>query len=139
MAPQGRDLRRSESPSSDDESITMEQELARFREAANMVSSLIAFEEGRSAASQPRREDYPPAPMVRPTPAPVPAHVPTPAPRISTDDPSLPTYENDTVDGSMVADGFRYIPGSDSYPAPTSGVGSQLNSNSDRLGYGNKD
>ncbi|CAG9939090.1 unnamed protein product [Clonostachys rosea f. rosea IK726] len=139
VAPQGRDLRRSESPSSDDESITMEQELARFREAANMVSSLIAFEEGRSAASQPRREDYPPAPPARPTPAPVPADVPSPVPRISTDDPSLPTYENDTVEGSMVADGFRYVPGSDSYPAPTSGVGSPLNSNSDRLGYGNKD
>lgn len=128
-SPQGRDLR--EGNSEDD--TTMEQELARFREAASMVSSLIAAEEGRTQVVY-----FPPAAL--PPPTAVPDSIRAVYPGYNPNDTSLPTYEDDSVDASMVSDGFRYVPGERRYtPGASPEAGSQGQGGSDRLGYGNKD
>lgn len=139
-SPQGRDLR-SETPPT----TTMEQELAGFREAASMVSNLIAAEEGRHSRMMQQRSAQPDIPPRTP---------PLPPPRPSITDPvramypgynntsesSLPTYEFDSVEASMVSDGFRYSPSQFAYaPSSPTETGSQGTSSSDRLGYGNKD
>lgn len=80
-APQGRDCRAAQQQ---DEEGTMEQEISRFREAADMVESMIHAEEGRSA------------PEMR--------SVASAAP---------PSYESDRAEGSAVVDGFRYMRVSD--------------------------
>ena len=150
QAPQGRDLRgsvagRTRGQESDD--TTMEQELAGLRNAADMESNLIAAEEGRNnqvlqqhwqQQQQQLREER------RPEPPTVPDPIRAAYPGYYPGESQPPSYENDTVDASMVADGFRYTPGGLEHPPSSnnsaeSGGGVQGTSNSDRLGYGNKD
>lgn len=130
-APQGRDLRNGAGREEEDDT-TMEQELARFREAASMVSNLIAAEEGRNQTMVQRE-----AP-------------PTVAPSMQTayqgyvaGDVSPPSYEYDSVEASLLADGFRYTRGEAEYTpgSPVEGNDRENHdsNNSDRLGYGNKD
>ena len=154
QARQGRDLRGSGSAggtqSHESGDTTMEQELAGLRNAADMVSNLIAAEEGRhnhflqqqwSYQQQGRGERDPAPPAV---PDPIRAAYPGYNPGYNPGELTPPSYENDAVDTSMVADGFRYTPGGTELPPSSnipseSGGGVQGTSNSDRLGYGNKD
>lgn len=81
-APQGRDLRREQT--GEPEEPSMEQDIAGFRAAADMVESMIAAEEGRNRqvmeqSRQPQTAEAPP-----------------------------PTYETDRAESGVVADGFRY-------------------------------
>jgi hypothetical protein len=148
-SPQGRDTRSDAAGGrghDDDESpsTSMEQELANFREAASMVSNLIAAEEGRHQMRQQYRPQPPPIPQqqrppVHPTLATF-VHSQTPHAGRFESHSSLPSYESDTVDASMVADGFRPSPGGAEYtPSSSPEAGSRGISDSDRLGYGNKD
>ena len=170
LSPQGIDLRhqgtgRVGTVEQEDQDTTMEQELARFREAATMVSSLIAAEEGRNnhVLRQQLGQEQQQQPHQRHTST-ISETAGTAAaaayPGLITDDAPPPTYENDAVDASMVADGFRYTPSATRDNIDTSMVTDGLqympgrnyipgthdarnplnnNSNSDRLGYGNKD
>jgi len=104
-APQGRDLR-----TASEEQTTLEADIAGFREAADMVESLVTIEEGRGRVSFDDR---------RPT-------------HWEEDATPPPSYESDTAEGSMVADGFRYTPGGNGYPQTTP------QTSSDRLGYWTK-
>ncbi|KAG9256457.1 uncharacterized protein F5Z01DRAFT_650212 [Emericellopsis atlantica] len=101
--PQGRDLR----TAGEEQQTTLEADIAGFREAADMVESLVAIEEGRGRASFDDRR----------------------RPHWEEDDAPPPSYESDTAEGSMVADGFRYTPGGNGYPQTTP------QTSSDRLGY----
>lgn len=125
--PQGQDLRDSTAGGTyqQEDDTTMEQELVGLRNAADMVSNLIAAEEGRNNQmlqhhlhqQQQQGGDFP-------------GEAPP------------PSYENDAVEAIMVADGFQYTPGGTGYSpsSPTDNDGGeQGTSNSDRLGYGNKD
>lgn len=183
--PQGRDLRGEvsgamtesyrpvsggeDTDDDDNSSTTMEQELAGFREAASLVSSLIAAEQGRQQMQRPQ-----PGPIITsttPSPAPFtpyPAaaydYTPAPAPPSHPMYPyagydyrppssglaSPPSYEAEEAETSMISDGFRYSPGQFEFqysPSSSPGAGppgntfnnNNNNSNSDRLGYGNKD
>lgn len=82
-APQGRDLRREQTEEQEEEP-SMEQDIAGFRAAADMVESMIAAEEGRNrqVAEQSRQPESAEAPP--------------------------PTYETDRAESGVVADGFRY-------------------------------
>ncbi|KAI6781408.1 uncharacterized protein J7T54_002301 [Emericellopsis cladophorae] len=104
-APQGRDLR-----TAGEEQNTLEADIAGFREAADMVESLVVIEEGRGRVSFDDRR----------------------RPHWEEDAAPPPSYESDTAEGSMVADGFRYTPGGDGYPQTTP------QTSSDRLGYWTK-
>jgi hypothetical protein len=104
---------------------TMEQEIAQFRTAADVVGDMVAAEEGRM------RRDRGPAPT--PTPfvftnvaVPVPPPSPTGAfPDYMSVDEPLPAYEPDSAESSVVADGYR--PGSDAYtPSASSDAGSSV-------------
>lgn len=152
VEPQGRDLRveaGTYSNMSEDNSdpttptTTMEQELAGFREAASLVSSLIAAEEGRRQTVQRPR----PEPLSLSPPVPIPGP-PRPMYPYSGYDYSAgglaspPSYEADAAEASMVSDGFQYSPGQFNFqysPSSSPRAGPQGISNSDRLGYGNKD
>lgn len=97
----------------------MEQEIARFREAASMVGDIVAAEEGRvqqremvqRAAPKGARASYP---------------------EFVVDDEVPPAYamEAETPD-SVIADGFRYTPGSETTASENAAVGGA----NDRLGY----
>lgn len=105
--PQGRDLRSDGGNcTSEDGSTTLEDDIAGFREVASMVESLVAVEEGRGRSfddvRRPQREE---------------------------DEVPPPSYESDSAEASMVADGFRYTPGGHGYPQSTP------QTSSDRLGY----
>jgi hypothetical protein len=149
QGPQGRDLRAEASATAatmredTDATTTMEQELAGFREAASMVSNLIAAEEGRHRMMQRTQ----PAPIAATPPVPIPTpnrhtHAYSGYNFPSSGLASPPSYEVDTAEASMVSDGFRYSPGQFEFqysPSSSPGAGTQAPSNSDRLGYGNKD
>jgi hypothetical protein len=145
-SPQGRDLRAEEDARPETPPTTMEQELAGFREAASMVSNLIAAEEGRHSRMMQQRRTQPDdiTPHMPPVPPPRPSLV-DPARAMYTgynndSSSSLPTYEFANVETSMISDGFRYSPGQFQYaPSSPTETGSQGTSSSDRLGYGNKD
>jgi len=145
-SPQGRDLRAEEDARPETPPTTMEQELAGFREAASMVSNLIAAEEGRHSRMMQQRRTQPDdiTPRMPPVPPPRPSLV-DPARAMYTgynndSSSSLPTYEFANVETSMISDGFRYSPGQFQYaPSSPTETGSQGTSSSDRLGYGNKD
>ncbi|KAI9167188.1 hypothetical protein HJFPF1_03313 [Paramyrothecium foliicola] len=104
----------------EEEQTTMEQELAQFRAAASMVGDLIAAEEGRSRRAA--------------------ASVPS-APRRSMESSmsvdTLPTYEESAPTGSVIADGFGFMPGSSAFvPSSSFNASPPGSNNSDRLGYG---
>lgn len=154
-SPQGRDLRAEnnggyQTVEQVESDTTIEEELARFREAASMVSNLVAAEEGRNNQVLQRHLQQEQGQVNARTFA-------TAYPEHDEDESPPPAYENDAADSSMVADGFRYTPNGSGYTVDTSVVtdglqfspggqdwnteqGSPLGtSNSDRLGYGNKD
>lgn len=112
----------------------MEQDLAGFREVADMVSSMVAAEEGRS-------NQFDPSPQGQ-QPSSASAAVRATYPGSRADEAPPPSYEMDSAEESMVADGFRYTPGGMGQSRPESQENvtqAGANSNSDRLGYGNKD
>ncbi|CAM1511198.1 Fc.00g087110.m01.CDS01 [Cosmosporella sp. VM-42] len=113
---------------SGDDDITMEQEIAQFRQAAFMVEGMVAAEEGRSQPEAPLRDvplrDVPlrEMPQQRPSQPPVvPQHVQSLYPGYIVSDERLPSYDDETVDSSVVSDGCRYTPGSSDYTPSTSG------------------
>ena len=83
----------------------MQQELESFREAADMVENMIAAEEGRNQQVAQRQSV----------------------------EVSPPSYETDTAESGIVADGFRYTRFGNEASEESGREGS------DRLGYGNKD
>lgn len=134
--PGGRDMREDaarvrRSLAQDGEGMTMEQELASFRDAATRVSNLIAAEEGRNTTVQ--------QPMDMPHRMPQYHHEDGDSyfPGYMSDTASLPPYETEELDASMVADGMQYTPGQMQY-TPESSPAASI-SGSDRLGYDNKD
>ncbi|KAL2671196.1 hypothetical protein Neosp_013773 [[Neocosmospora] mangrovei] len=93
-------------------SVTMEQEIAQFREAACMVEGLVTAEEGRTHY-HPQPHSY--APAVPPRPPMPPHHTAATAyPGFVTDE-NLPSYDDPQHDASVVTDGCRYTPGSSDY------------------------
>lgn len=102
----------------DNLSTTMEQEIAQFRTAADVVGSLIAAEGGQSRgyAQEMRQTDIPTPPS------------PTSAfPDYASVDEELPAYDEGSDDSRFVADGFRYTPGSSCYTSNESSItGSSL-------------
>ncbi len=103
---------RQRAPASDSElSTTMEQEIAQFRAAADVVGDMVAAEEGR--ARQVRGQDVGPVP---PSPGAFSDFIP--------DDEILPAYESRrslSAETSIVTNGFRYTPGSSDYTPSSSG------------------
>ncbi|KAI1761358.1 hypothetical protein GGR53DRAFT_28387 [Hypoxylon sp. FL1150] len=96
----------SDSDEEDNLSTTMEQEIAQFRTAANVVGSLVAAEEGQSREyAQEMRQASPPTP-----PSPTSAF-----PDYASVEEELPAYDEGSDDSRFVADGFRYTPGSSCY------------------------
>jgi hypothetical protein len=103
--------------SSSASSVTMEEEIASFREAANMVDGIVAAEEGHNTHA--RSYSYIPGSPVSSRPT---HHHPAAAAyRSFPDDESLPAYDDDERDSSVVSDGCRYTPGSSDYTPSTSG------------------
>ena len=114
-------VRQPESDTESDLGNTMEQEIAQFRAAANVVGDMInAAEEGRTqqrrrrSEYQPLPEDYTPTP---PSPGAFAEYMP--------EDDIPPAYEERrralsiTAESSVVSDGFRYTPGSSNYTPST--------------------
>jgi hypothetical protein len=98
-------------------SVTMEEEIASFREAAQMVEGIVAAEEGQH--SHARSHSYAAGPPVPPCPSHHTAATAYPG-FMETDD-TLPAYDDDERDSSVVADGCRYTPGSSDYTPSNSG------------------
>ncbi|KAL9569586.1 hypothetical protein ACKAV7_006216, partial [Fusarium commune] len=98
-------------------SVTMEEEIASFREAAHMVEGIVAAEEGHH--SHARSYSYAAGPPVPPRPS----HriAATAYPVFMETDENLPAYDDDERDSSVVADGCRYTPGSSDYTPSNSG------------------
>lgn len=94
---------------------TMEEEIASFREAANMVDGIVAAEEGHHS----RAHSYSYAPSSS-TPSHSSHHTAAGYPTFA-DDASLPPYDDDERDSSVVTDGCRYTPGSSDYTPSNSG------------------
>ncbi|KAK2135148.1 hypothetical protein NOF04DRAFT_1170230 [Fusarium oxysporum II5] len=98
-------------------SVTMEEEIASFREAAHMVEGIVAAEEGHH--SHARSYSYAAGPPVPPRPS---HHTAATAyPGFMETDENLPAYDDDERDSSVVADGCRYTPGSSDYIPSNSG------------------
>ncbi|KAF5250325.1 hypothetical protein FOXYS1_14895, partial [Fusarium oxysporum] len=98
-------------------SVTMEEEIASFREAAHMVEGIVAAEEGHH--SHARSYSYAAGPPVPPRPS---HHTAATAyPGFMETDENLPAYDDDERDSSVVADGCRYTPGSSDYTPSNSG------------------
>lgn len=92
-------------------SVTMEQEIAQFREAAYMVEGLVTAEEGRTHHHPHPHSSYAPAFPPRP-----PRHTAATAyPGFVVTDENLPSYDDPQHDASVVADGCRHTPGSSDY------------------------
>jgi hypothetical protein len=137
--PQGRDLRHNNTGAQRQDSgdTTMEQELASLRNAADMVSSLVAAEEGRNH-QVPHQHQEPQRVVEQSREVPqIPDAVQAAYSGYFPGEAPPPSYENDAAEASMVADGFQYTPGGATYSP--SNPANQQGSNSDRLGYGNKD
>ncbi|CAG7564157.1 unnamed protein product [Fusarium equiseti] len=94
---------------------TMEEEIASFREAANMVDGIVAAEEGHHS----RAHSYSYTPSSS-TPSHSSHHTAAAYPTFA-DDASLPPYDDDERDSSVVTDGCRYTPGSSDYTPSNSG------------------
>lgn len=104
---------------SGDETTTMDEEIASFRAAADVVGAMVAAEEGRAAAASQTAVLVPVPPRPR-SPDGAFAHF---APRQSLESEGLPPYEeedNTSDASSLVADGLRYTPGSSEY-TPSAG------------------
>lgn len=109
------------------EETTMEQEFANFREAAQVVGELVAAEEGRVTANTVRERREGETIQIAGTIPSLPLSPPTPMGSfpdyVGVED--LPAYEADDSDSAVVADGFRYAPGSSEYtPSSSSDAGS---------------
>lgn len=113
------------SESEDGMSTTMTEEIAQFKYAASVVDDMVSAEEGRA-----RTVAY--VHGHRPEPIPIPAREETALMRVYDmgsqvgDGEELPAYEDH--DGSemssVIADGFRYTPGSSEYSPQQSASGS---------------
>ncbi|KAI1503044.1 hypothetical protein F5X99DRAFT_376589 [Biscogniauxia marginata] len=112
-----RQLHRSDSEEEDNLSTTMEQEIAQFRAAADVVSDLVSAEEGRSyvypGEIHQSRIPTPPSPI-------------SSLPDYASVDDILPAYEEDEEDPQYVVDGFGYTPGSSYTPSDLSGTSPDL-------------
>ncbi|KAI1881200.1 hypothetical protein JX265_000026 [Neoarthrinium moseri] len=107
---------------SDAVSTTMEQDIEQFRNAADVVSDMVAAEEGRA-----RQEMAQYAMPVPPSPH-------SAFPDYLSVDEALPAYDEGSDDSSYVADGIRYSPGNSSY---TPSISSQESSLDEHLGRKN--
>jgi hypothetical protein len=129
--------RRSGTDSDSDAGPSMEEDLASFREAASVVSDMVAAEEGRLASVQARRQTETTVaqlnlngtgtPRVAPPPLSPGAAFPYDVPM----DEVLPAYEEaeamSVPSESVVSDGFRSSPGSAAYtPSETSSASDVL-------------
>lgn len=111
--------------SEDDMSTTMTEEIAQFRNAASVVDDIVSAEEGRARTAAYVHGHIP-------EPIPIPAREESALVRdydIGSqvgDGEELPAYEdNDGSEmSSVVADGFRYTPGSSEYSPQQSTSGS---------------
>lgn len=108
---------------------TMEQELARFREAATMVGDIVAAEEGRGQRAE----------MTQQGPPVVPVGARTAYPGYAVEE-FPPAYSGQTHEllgdaMGVVADGFRYSPGSTETTLSTTGSSFAGSNANDRLGY----
>ncbi|KAI1173884.1 hypothetical protein F4777DRAFT_421042 [Nemania sp. FL0916] len=94
----------SDEESSDSLSITMEEEIARFRAAANMVGNLVSAEGGRGRSQLAEHLSF-----TRPRRASSPLSITSSCPTYRSVDESLPAYdENRSPD--YVVDGFQFTP-----------------------------
>ncbi|KAH9883825.1 hypothetical protein F4778DRAFT_613959 [Xylariomycetidae sp. FL2044] len=114
----------------DNLSTTMEQEISQLRTVADVVTTMVEAEEGRSRQylmpvrrehhhhqQQQQQQHHEPVP-----PSPTSAF-----PDYASSDESLPAYDEADYNPSMVADGFRYTPGTSRYtPSDRSVMGSSL-------------
>ncbi|KAJ4270498.1 hypothetical protein NW762_002185 [Fusarium torreyae] len=100
-------------------SVTMEEEIAQFRQAAQMVEGIVAAEEGREHHHSHSYSSYAAGPPVPPRPSHY-AHA-TAYPGFVDSDENLPSYDDDEHDSSVVADGCRYTPGSSDYTPSNNG------------------
>ncbi|KAF7544874.1 hypothetical protein G7046_g9690 [Stylonectria norvegica] len=89
--------------------VSMAQEIAQFRQAASLVEGLVAAEEGRSRTTTTQQT---PPPMV-------PQHT-SPSAVFELDE-QLPSYDDESVDSSIVSDGCRYTPGTTVYTPSSNG------------------
>ncbi|KAI0019544.1 hypothetical protein F4780DRAFT_746457 [Xylariomycetidae sp. FL0641] len=109
----------SDSDEEDDVPTTMEQEIAQFRRAANIVDEMVSAEEGRIRESAPQ--------MMQQYTLPVPPSPTSAFPDYAMVDEALPAYAEGDFDPLDVADGFR---GSSAYsPSEGSATGSSLDEN----------
>lgn len=119
--------------SDSEDSSTMEQEIASFRNAANVVGDMVAAEEGRSHR-QPVCQHYHhaqqqtrPGHEVRRIPAELPSPTSAFPDYHGMQEEALPAYEEDSNENSsamapsVVTDGFRYTPGSSIYTPSSDG------------------
>lgn len=98
----------SDMESSDTMSITMEEEIARFRAAANAVGNLVVAEEGRGRSRLSEQ-----LPWVRPRRASTPSSMLSSCPTYRSVDETLPAYE-ENCSPEYVVDGFQHTPNSSS-------------------------
>jgi hypothetical protein len=105
---------------SDAESTTMEQDIEQFRNAAEVVSDMVAAEEGRV-----RQE------MVQYSTMPVPPSPHTVFPEYLPLDDVLPAYDEGSSDDADygVADGIQYTPGTSTYAPSVISAQSSLDEN----------
>ncbi|KAM3084831.1 hypothetical protein ACMFMG_003280 [Clarireedia jacksonii] len=105
---------------SDSES-TMSDDITTFQNAANVVSDMVAAEEGRSVSSV-QMQQHPIATETRQMDSVIEGYA------SDAEEEVLPAYEDNDNDGSeassFVADGFRYTPGSSDYSPSHSASGS---------------
>lgn len=120
-------LEHCESDDDDDDDVSVSDGITSLRNAANVVVDMVAAEEGRSISSQPSSHNR----FSSQSPLFTPEHE-SPVPHFDTYpieiEETLPAYEDNDHDGSeassLVADGFRYIPGSSDYSPSHSASGS---------------
>lgn len=110
--------------SDSDDSTTMEEEIASFRNAADVVGDMVAAEEGRS--QQRVYQQRHPGHEVRQIPAELPSPTSAFPEYHAIQDEVLPAYEDSNDNSSamgtsVVTDGFRYTPGSSVYTPSSDG------------------
>lgn len=117
---------------SDASSTTMEQELASFRNLADVVGSMVSSSSANAAERRPRA---PPIPIPRPPSPKYQHHQPRRPGYAFSDcgsvDEELPSYDEGVIGAGHVADGFRYAPGGrgptwPGHPAATAASSSPL-------------
>lgn len=119
--------------SDSEDSTTMEQEIASFRNAADMVGDMVAAEEGRSHQRvcqhhhcHHAQQAHHPGHEVRQIPAELPSPTSAFPEYHGVQDEMLPAYEDSNENTSamapsVVTDGFRYTPGSSIYTPSSDG------------------